>query len=212
MGKEAYSTDQLPASEGAIGGPPHANKPGLTCKEKQWKRCLNIFGKHKTKRNSGNTITWRVPRDDLGKLVWNHDKKNRCISRSHKFELDTNLGRHNPKLLFQLYPYGESSDCGEYVTMIVRINTSDKCPPLPPSATVQISLTVCDDDNSDGERCVLNRTCVEEHLNLGYFAIRQVVRHGQLKKSRSKYIYFDLEINCSRLDWDSGLRNRRPTL
>ena len=96
------------------------------------------------------------------------------------------------------------------MTMIVRVNTSDKCPPLPPSATVQISLTVRD-DGSEGEGSVLNQTSVEKHLNLGYFPIRQVVQHCQLKKSRSKFIYFDLEMTCNGLDVEPHPLTRLPT-
>ena len=193
-------------TEGPTDSPRHTNKSSSSSstKEKHWKKCLNIFGKHKTRQSSGNSVTWRVPREDLGKPIWNHEEKC-CISRSHKFELDTNLGRHNPKLLFQLYPYGESSDCGEYMTMIVRITTSEKCPPLPSTASVQISLTVRD-EHSDGENSILNRISVEEHLNLGYFPIRQVVQHQQLKKSRSKYIYFNMEIHCCRLESNQQTR------
>ena len=169
-------------------------------KEKNWRKRFGFFGKNKTKQQhcsaGSSSFTWRVLRDDLNKPIWSHDER-RCISRSNKLELDTNYGRRNPKLSFQLYPYGESEDLGEYVTMIVRINTSDKCPPLPPSSMVHITLTVRDNDSS--MESILHHCTVEEHLDLGYFRIFRVLKHDQLMKSHSKYIYFDVAATSSGL-------------
>ena len=139
-----------------------------------------------------------------------------CITRSHKLQLNTNLGRHSPKLSFQLYPYGESLDRGEYVTMIVRITTSDKCPPLPVSSKVHVKLTVREDagrgdTEGGGEVRFINQCSTEEQLDLGYFRIRQVVRHDKLMKSHSKYIYFDIEATCSGVDEAFNFRDRLST-
>lgn len=192
------------------------NKPG---KEKKWRRKWAFFSKHRGKQISSSSFTWRVLRDDLSKPIWRHDERH-CISRPHKFPLDASLGRHNPKLSFKLYPYGESTDRGEYTTMIVRISTSDKCPPLPASSKVHVKLTVRADGSgksegsereSGSEMCVLNECSTEEQLDLGYFRIHQVVRHDKLKKSHSKYIYFDVEATCSGMDDHYNFRDRLST-
>ena len=97
--------------------------------------------------------------------------------------------------------------------MIVRITTSDKCPPLPSTSKVHISLVVrADSSDKDSSSCELNRCSIEEHLDLGYFRIHQVVKHDQLMKSHSKYIYFDMEAMCSGVELEGGSRKRLSTL
>ena len=113
-------------------------------------------------------------------------------------ELDANLGRLNPKLSFQLYPYGESEDFGKFVTMIVRIYTSEKCPPLPSSSKMHLSLVVrADGSDKESTGPVLHECYVEEYLHLGFFRIHKVVSHDKLKECHSKYIYFELKATCS---------------
>lgn len=188
------------------------NVPKPLPKEKNWRKKLSFFSKNKSKRNSApNSFTWKILRDDLSKPIWSHDEK-RCITRSPKLEIDANLGRRNPKLSFQLYPYGESEDSGEFSTIIVRIYTSDKCLPLPASSKVHVSLTVRADSNEKDTSCILRQCSVEEHLDMGYFRIRKVVRHDQLMKSHSKYIYFDVEATCSGVEAEERLRGRLLTL
>ena len=97
------------------------------------------------------------------------------------------------------------------MTMIVRVSTSEKCPPLPHSAVVHISLTVREEAGAS-EKTILNQTAVEQGLNLNYFSIQRVVQHCQLKRSHSKYIYFDMEISCRGLEVEPASRAGLPTL
>jgi hypothetical protein len=164
-----------------------------------WKRFFP-FGKSKSKQKSGLSFTWKLRRNDLSKTIWSHDET-RCITQSQKMELDTNLGRCNPRLSFQLYPYGESEDYGKFVTMIVRINTSDKCPPLPSSSKVHMSLVVrADSSDKESNGDVLHECCAEEYLHLGFFRIHKVVSHDKLKECHSKHIYLEVKATCSGTD------------
>lgn len=156
----------------------------------------------------GDVVLWKVQREELGRPIWNHDKKC-CITRSSKYDLDTHLGRYNPKLQFQLYPYGESEDCGESMTMIVRIHTSDRTPPLPSSASVSIVLSVYDEQN--GRKHSLNCCTAQKPLDLGYFPIRRVVTHDALRKSKSKFIHFEMKITSYGFELESFSRKRLST-
>ena len=50
-------------------------------------------------------------------------------------------------------------------------------------------------------------------LVASYFHIRKevMIRHDQLMKSRSKYIYFDVETTCSGMDTEGRARERLST-
>ena len=163
-------------------------------KEKSlWKK-LSLF-RGKSRQASNHSLTWKVAREDLMKPVWRHEDS-RCITRPHKFELDASLGKHNPKLSFSLYPCGQFVDAGKSVTMGVRIFTSDKCPPLPPSSKIHLSLVVWDGER-EGEGRELNRRHVAERLNMSVIYIHGLITHQLLKDSRSKYFYLDFEVSCS---------------
>ena len=78
-----------------------------------------------------------------------------------KLELDANLGKLNPKLLFQLYPNGLFEDEKKAVTMAVRIS---KSPPLLPSSMIHMKLVVWSGEGrkrSEVKRCppITERLC-----------------------------------------------------
>ena len=148
-----------------------------------------------------------MAREDLSKTICRHNERH-FITHSHKIELDAYLGRRNPKLSFQLYPYGESEDFGKALTLLVRITTSEKCPPLPPLSKVKVSVVVKDDGSDKAtERCEMNRCSVEESLDMGYFRIHGILNHAQVIKSRSKHIYLDIVATCSGIEAE-GIRSR----
>ena len=151
-----------------------------------WKK---IFLKHK----SCHSLTWKVARDDIVRPIWRLGEK-RCIIWSQKFELDLHFGKLNPKLSFSLYPCGEFKDANKAVTMAVQIVTPSKCPPLPPSSKLRLSLVVREDDGEAKKPIT-----VEEKLNMNTFYICNVISlsHDDLKVSVSKYFYFDIEASCS---------------
>ena len=148
------------------------------------------------KRKSSQSFTpsfdWKVARDDIARPIWKLGEK-QCIRCSQKFALDLNFGKHNPKLSFSLFPRGEFKDTNKAVTMAVKIDTPSKCPPLPPSSMLHLSLTVREGDG------VGETFTVEEKLNMNTFYIYGLISHDHLKASYSKYFYFDIKASYSGL-------------
>ena len=111
---------------------------------------------------------------------------------NQELQLDVNLGKHNPKLSFILYPCGQFQDTGKAVTMAVRIAISEKCPPLPPASKLHLALVMWDGEREGNSRKV------EEKLNTTMFYIYNLIDHDQLKLSRSKNFHLDfIEVSCS---------------
>ena len=137
------------------------------------------------------SFTWKVLRYDLIMPIWRHQPQAN-ITHPVKLELDANQGKHNPKLTFQIFPFGLHGDQGNAVTLAVRITTPDKCPPLPLSSEIQLTLLVLDEEGVEVNRCP---TVTEKLSNISIFYIPAVITHTQLKESK----YFNLEVNvmCS---------------
>ena len=156
-----------------------------------WKKLL----RSKTR----SSPSWKVGRKDLIKPVWLHHAHVN-ITRPNKLELDINHGKHNPKLTFQLFPYGLHGDKGEAVTMAVRIATPDKCPPLPLSSEIQLQLVVWGGEGREKEDEVRNCPAVHKELSTtSVFYVYQVITHDQLKRSKCKHFYFEMKVKCSGL-------------
>jgi hypothetical protein len=163
-------------------------------KEKSHSRKLSFLRKART--SSSPSFTWKIPRDDLAGPVWQH-KSEATISGPVKVELNANCGKHNPKLKFKLCPCGLGQDRGKAVTMMVRIKTPDKCPPLPPLSEVHISLVVWSGEGRDWKE-VKRCSSIREKLALSRFFVYSVVTHDHLKMSTSKYSYLiKVEAACS---------------
>ena len=158
-----------------------------------WKKLL------RSKVRSSPSFTWKVVRKDLIKPVWLHQDQ-ASITRPNKLELDLNHRKHNPKLTFQLFPYGLHKDEGEAVTLAVRITTPDKCPPLPLSSEIQLALVVWGGEGRDkGEEL---KSCPPVHKDLStisVFYMYQVITHDQLKRSKCKHFYLEMKVTCSGL-------------
>lgn len=134
-----------------------------------------------------------MKRDDLIKPVWQH-KSHVYITRPTKHELDTNNGKYNPKLIFQLYPYGLHEDEENAVTMAVRVVVPAKCAPLPLSSEITLSLVVWEGKGED--RKELSRPSpVKKELNMSMFYVYTVIDHEMLKRSKCKYFYIDITVD-----------------
>lgn len=169
-------------------------KPNPSLKEKSLLRRKFSFFRSKPRTNVSPSFTWRVAREDLIKPVWRH--QDHCsITRPGKFELNLNFGKHNPKLLFLLYPTGLFQDSGKAVTMAVRITTPDKCPPLPPSSEIHLGLVVSEGES--GEIELKRYPTITEKLSMSIFYVFTLITHDQLKDSRSKNFHLDVEVSCS---------------
>ena len=143
--------------------------------------------------SSSPSFTWKILREDLLKQIWRHQSQ-ASITHPLKLELEANQGKHNPKLTFQIFPFGLHSDEGKAVTLAVRITTPDKCPPLPLSSEIQLTLLVLDEEGVELNRCP---TVTTKLSNISKFYVPTVITHTQLTESK----YFNLEVNvmCSGL-------------
>ena len=174
-----------------------ASKTKLTLPLPKMERPHHDFRKNRThfrwmpRVTSLTSFTWKVRRCDLLKQIWRHQSQAN-ITHPVKLELDANQGKHNPKLTFQIYPYGLHGDEGNAVTLAVRIATPDKCHPLPLSSEIQLTLLVLDEEGVEVNRCP---TVTEKLRNISIFYIPAVITHTQLTESK----YFNLEVNvmCS---------------
>ena len=168
--------------------------PPAAAKEKPRLRTRLSFLRSKS-RTLLPSFTWKVVREDLIKPIWRHQAK-AVLTRPSKLELDANHGKHNPKLTFQLFPYGLHEDKGNAVTMAVRIATPDKCPPLPLYSEIQLRLAVFDADGGEVKKCPV----VSEKLSkISIFYVYSTITHTQLKESKSKYFNVEVDITTSGL-------------
>ena len=126
--------------------------------------------------------------------MWRHLDQY-TITRQGKIELDVSPGKYNPKLSFLLYPNGLFQDSEKAVTMCVRIMTPEKCPPLPPSSEIRLSLVVWDGECGGVE---MKRVTITEKLSMSVFYVYKVITHDQLKESQSKNFNFDIGICVQR--------------
>ena len=148
--------------------------------------------------HSSPSSSWKVGREDLIKSIWRH-QVHAHITRPTKLELNTNLGKHNPKLTFQLYPYGLHQDQGEAVTMAVRIATPDKCPPLPLSSEITLRLLVWGGEGRGREELRRCSPVTKELSTTSVFYVYTVITHDQLKRSECKHFRLEMQVSCSGL-------------
>ena len=128
-------------------------------------------------------MQWSLKRNELNKIVYGHKTK-KCLSSPDKLELGYADAKTNPKLIFKLYPYGLEEDFGKNATLEVEIKIPKKCPHLPSSAKVCLTVAAWDCK----ERCCLNSETVERPMNLRQFTIPEFITHAALKESHSDYI------------------------
>ena len=142
--------------------------------------------KHRRRSWGASTqdIQWPLKRNDLNKIVYEHNTEKR-LKCPEKLELEYAEAKANPKLAFRLYPYGLEEDYGKNATLEIKIKLpAKKCPRLPTSAKVSLTVTAWD---CKEERC-LNSVTVEKPMNLRQFTIPEFITHAALKESRSDYI------------------------
>ena len=168
--------------------PPPREKPKL-------QRRFSFFRSKSRSNLSSPSFTWKVVREDLIKPIWRHHTQAN-ITRANKLELEANQGKHNPKLTFQLFPYGLHQDKGNAVTMAVRVATPDKCPPLPLSSEIQLRLSVFD---VEGKEVKKSQSDTEKLSKISIFYVYTVITHNQLKESKSKYFNLEMDLTCSGL-------------
>ena len=173
-------------------------KPTFPVAPKEKSRSLRkpSFLRSHSRTSSAPSFSWRVAREELIKPIWRH-RDQATVTRSSKLELDTGHGKHNPKLTFQLFPYGLHGDKGNSVTMAVRIATPDKCPPLPLSSEIHLKLGVSDGDGRKVKECL---RVTEKLSTTGIFYVYSAITHDQLKESKSKYFYLEIDVACSGLE------------
>ena len=153
-------------------------------------RLLRPLSGHRKKLSSGSFV-WRVKQEQLMKsLSRPTDAKFRTISCSRKFDLDVGQGKNNPKLSLVLYPYGLFDDKGKAATLQAKILTPDKCPPLPTSLCVQLSLTVF----SNQKTVKLKECCVHQTINTQTFYVQELL---SCEKMREKTLGEHVELSVS---------------
>ena len=157
-------------------------------KEKPLFRRLHFF-RTKSHTSTPTSLSWKISREELFKPVWQHQSQV-ALTRPGKLDLDANCGKYNPKLTFQIYPYGLFEDEGKAATMAVRIAIPEKCPPLPPLAQISLTLVVWGEERKD-------KLTLAEKLNTNVIYIYEVLTHEQLKQSKCKNFNFEIEATCS---------------
>lgn len=135
-------------------------------------------------------MEWSVKRSKLNKLVYSQtDKYLKC---DYKLELDAGLGGCNPKAAICIHPYGREEDQNKYVTLEVRLETTNrsKCLTMHSDSKVVVKTGAEDEDG-----IVLGRyRKVEESSRFRYFYIKGFISHQDLKLSHSDYIH--IMISC----------------
>ena len=129
-------------------------------------------------------MQWFIKRNDLNKAIYEH-KTDKFFTSPHKLDVDVG-GKANPKFIFHIYPYGLEEDYGHNATLEVEIcfPKSKKCPRLPTTVNVYLSVGVWDYDMGD---CI--SSCeAEVSMNLRRYTIHRFITHASLKESHSDFI------------------------
>ena len=147
------------------------------------------------------SFMWKLGRMELFKPVIEHQEQLTINRPGGKLELNANRGKYNPKLSFQLYPYGLFKDKGTAVTMTVRTKISDKCMPLPPSAKISLKLVVWSGEGK-ARKEVSKFPAVTEKMSTSVFHIYTIMTHDQLKQSKCKHYYLEVEIKSRGTDYE----------
>ena len=191
---EAVVTD---VPEEAVDSKGEAQKPSVPAPTKGKSISLRklSFLRSKSHINSNPRFTWKVLKEDLIKKM-QHRELHKKITRSARLELDAGHGKHNPKLTFQLFPYGLHRDEGKAVTMVVRIATPDKCPPLPLSSEMKLTVVVFEGEENELMKC---DPVVEKLSTISTCYVYSAITHDQVKESRSKFFLLEVAVLCTGL-------------
>ena len=130
---------------------------------------------------------WFLKRKKLNRIIYEHKTKT-YICSPNKLKLDVGTcTKEKPKLVFTLYPCGLEEDCGNTATLEIEIQIPKKCPRLPSSAKVNLSVTVWE-CNEGSQYLKVSDFTVEELMSLRQFIIFKLITHTFLRESRSNYI------------------------
>ena len=158
-------------------------------KEKSLLQRIRPFRRRKQSTTTSPVLVWKVGREEL---VRQKQQSQTVLTSPGRIEVDANLGKYNPRLVLQLYPGGVFEDEGKAVTMAMRIIISEKCPPLPPTAVVHITLDV---ENDKGKK----RLNLHENLSTSIFYVYEVITHVDLAETKCKQFVFEVKATCTGL-------------
>ena len=143
------------------------------------------------KSTTRNCLKWSVNRLKLNKTIYKHEE-NATFDCKKKLEVDVGNGNTlNPKLSLILYPCGLEQDAENNVTLVIRVSTSKKAPPLKESTSIVLLIKVME---GDGDCELLNDTACEVNLNTHFVRKFGIISHNALKNSRSETIDFEAKI------------------
>ena len=124
-----------------------AESPKQGCK---WK----LFGGGSRAKRSRELIkhcTWVVEQSLLSRYIWDHKLRQKYIKCAYKVAVDIGCGSLNPYLSLHLYPFGLFRDEGTSVTLQIKVNIPDDCPPIPVTANFSLLWDICMRETTKGK-------------------------------------------------------------
>ena len=147
-------------------------------------------------------FTWSIQRQSLQQPIWNHDHLN-YTQCSEEIPIIIKCGDHNPYLTLRLYPNGLFEDRNNHMTLLVRVNFPNLCPPLPTTASFSLSweMYMVRIKGKNGEdREVLNsprKRSQKVSFDKAVVYIQKLLSHTMLLQTQCEELQIHLYISTS---------------
>lgn len=140
----------------------------------------------------------------MGKYIWNHKKQHiGYIKCPRKVPVDIGYDNLNPTLSLLLYPCGLFDDTGSSMTLQLKIDIPDGCPPLPPteSFTLEWGIWVPGENSSSADRpLAASKKPLKLTFNQGIEYIHKFLQHDPIKHCECDFLEVRLQTSYSCLD------------
>ena len=154
----------------------------------------------KGKINRVTEQTWSVQKAPLGQFMWDDKCKAGHLKFRKNLPVEVDCGDLNPTLSFLLYPFGLFDDRSLSMTLQIKVNIPDDCPPLLPTDTFTLSWAIHTQATKTMPRRLL--TCAKKPLKIqfdrGMLYIFRFLPHDIIKpcECRALEIYVTTSYQC----------------
>ena len=166
---------------------------------------ISGFQKRKGKRKSGKARgrceratqhTWSVERESILKSIRHHQhlSHTKC---SDLVSIDIECGPQNPYLSLVLYHYGLFEDKHKSMTLHIKINIPDDCPPLPTDATFTLTWDIHAVSKINAEKLESSKDPIKIRFRTGTFYIHNFLLHTVLQQNRREMLEISVHLKTT---------------
>ena len=170
-------------------------------KDASWgigRKIMGLIGWGRGKSTPKKTqYTWGLERQTLHSSIWEHKKLDheKC---PNTIPVDVDCGpdnTQNPYLTLHLYPFGLFDDANKNITLQVKVVTPDCCPPIPTSATFNMSWTVRTSEKDGNKELGCSKKKI--YFDTGIIYIHKLVSHNTLKNEHFKTLEIQFDVDTT---------------